>query len=59
MVDTSGIGLATAKAAAAEGADVVMYPAAQRTCRQCLPNCQRSAKGYAVDLSKEQKIKIF
>jgi NAD(P)-dependent dehydrogenase (short-subunit alcohol dehydrogenase family) len=59
MGGTSGIGLATAKAAAAEGANVVVVSSSQQRVDSALAELPESAAGYAVDLSKEQNIKAF
>ncbi|MDN3550323.1 SDR family oxidoreductase [Mucilaginibacter aquaedulcis] len=59
MGGTSGIGLATAQAAAAEGAHVVVVSSNQQRVNDALATLPDTAKGYAIDLSNEQNIKIF
>jgi len=56
---SSGIGLATAKAAAAEGAEVIIVSANQQRINNALTELPEGAKGYAVDLSREENIKNF
>lgn len=56
---TSGIGLATASAAAAEGANVVVVSGSQARVDEALLRLPGTAEGYAVDLSKEENIKAF
>ncbi len=56
---SSGIGLATAKAAAAEGADVVIVSGNQSRIDGALKELPEGSIGFAVDLSKEEKIKHF
>jgi NAD(P)-dependent dehydrogenase (short-subunit alcohol dehydrogenase family) len=56
---SSGIGLATAKAAAAEGAQVIIVSGNQHRINEAIASLPAAAKGYAVDLSKEQSIKDF
>jgi NAD(P)-dependent dehydrogenase (short-subunit alcohol dehydrogenase family) len=56
---TSGLGLATAHAAAAEGAKVVVVSGNQLRVDEALKSLPGDAEGYAVDLSKEEKIKAF
>jgi len=56
---SSGIGLATAKAAAAEGAGTVIVSSNQRRIDQALKGLPTGSEGYAVDLSSEQNIKSF
>lgn len=52
---TSGFGLATAKAAAAEGADLVVVSSRQISVDRALSELPDGAKGYAVDISDEQQ----
>ena len=59
MGGTSGIGLATAQAAAAEGAHVVVVSSNQQRVNDTLATLPDTAKGYAVDLTNEQNIKTF
>jgi NAD(P)-dependent dehydrogenase (short-subunit alcohol dehydrogenase family) len=56
---SSGLGFATAKAAAAEGANVVIVSSNQARIDTALEGLPQGSKGYAVDLSKEQSIKDF
>ena len=53
---TSGFGLATAKAAAAEGADLVVVSSRQSSVDKALSILPEGAEGYAVDVSDEQKV---
>lgn len=52
---TSGFGLATAKAAAADGADLVVVSSRQSSVDRALSELPDGAKGYAVDISEEQQ----
>jgi NAD(P)-dependent dehydrogenase (short-subunit alcohol dehydrogenase family) len=56
---SSGLGLATAKAAAAEGARVIIVSSNQNRIDQALTELPEGCAGYAVDLSKEENIKNF
>ena len=56
---SSGIGLATAKAAAEEGASVVIVSGNQQRIDKALTELPAGSEGYAVDLSKEENIKAF
>lgn len=56
---SSGLGLATAKAAAANGATVVIVSGNQQRINAALQELPAGTKGYAVDLSKEDNIKAF
>jgi len=56
---SSGIGLATAKAAAAEGANVIIVSSNQQRIDKALTELPAGSKGYAIDLSKEENIKAF
>lgn len=56
---SSGIGLATAKAAAAEGANVVIVSSNQERINNALKELPHNSEAYAVDLSKENNIKNF
>lgn len=56
---SSGIGLATAKAAAAEGANVVIVSSNQERINNALKELPQNSEGYAVNLSKEDNIKNF
>jgi NAD(P)-dependent dehydrogenase (short-subunit alcohol dehydrogenase family) len=54
---SSGIGLATAKAAAGKGASVIIVSSNQEKINQALKDLPGGSEGYAVDLSKEENIK--
>jgi len=56
---SSGLGLATAKFAAAEGANVVIVSGNKSRIDNALEELPASATGFAVDLSKEENIKQF
>ncbi|MDB4924199.1 SDR family oxidoreductase [Mucilaginibacter sp.] len=56
---SSGIGLATAKAAAQEGATVVIVSSNQQRIDNALVELPAGNKGFAVDLTDEQQIKDF
>src|SRR5438309_11449875 len=56
---SSGLGLATAKAAAAEGATVVIVSGNQQRIDQALAELPKDSEGYAPDLSKEKNIAAF
>jgi len=56
---TSGLGLATAKAAAADGARVVIVSGNQARIDEVLKQLPAGSEGHAVDLSKEALIKAF
>jgi NAD(P)-dependent dehydrogenase (short-subunit alcohol dehydrogenase family) len=56
---SSGLGLATAIAAAAEGAKVVIVSGNQQRINEALTRLPAGSEGYAVDLSNEQNIKNF
>lgn len=56
---TSGLGLATARAAAAEGANVVIVSSNQARVDETVKSLPGAPEGYAVDLSKEEQIKAF
>jgi len=53
---TSGFGLATAKAAAAEGADLVVVSSRQSSVDKALSILPDNTQGYAVDVSDEQQV---
>lgn len=59
MGGSSGIGLATAKAVAAEGANVVIVSGNQSRIDNALKELPHGSAGFAVDLSQEEKIKQF
>jgi NAD(P)-dependent dehydrogenase (short-subunit alcohol dehydrogenase family) len=56
---SSGIGLATAKMAAAEGATVVIVSGNRHRVDQALKELPEGSEGYAVDLGKEENIRDF
>ena len=56
---SSGLGFATARAAAAEGALVTIVSGNQSRIDQALTALPVGSRGFAVDLSDEQKIKTF
>lgn len=56
---SSGLGFATAKAAAAEGANVVIVSSNQARIDRALKELPQGSKGYAADLSNEQNIRDF
>lgn len=59
MGGTSGLGLATAQAAAAEGANVVVVSGNQERVDSALKELPEGSEGYAVNLSEEKAIKTF
>ncbi len=56
---SSGLGLATAKAAADEGANVIIVSSNQARINQALTGLPRGSEGYAADLSNEADIRNF
>jgi NAD(P)-dependent dehydrogenase (short-subunit alcohol dehydrogenase family) len=56
---SSGLGLATAKAAAEEGANVVIVSGKQARINAALSELPAGCEGYAIDLSQEQNIRRF
>jgi NAD(P)-dependent dehydrogenase (short-subunit alcohol dehydrogenase family) len=56
---SSGIGLATAKAASAEGAQVVIVSGNQQRIDNALTQLPQGSLGYAVNLTSEESIKNF
>lgn len=56
---SSGLGLATAIAAADEGAKVVIVSGNQQRINEALKQLPDSSEGYAVDLSREENIRSF
>jgi NAD(P)-dependent dehydrogenase (short-subunit alcohol dehydrogenase family) len=56
---SSGIGFATAKAAAAEGANIIIVSSNQGRINSALEELPQGSKGFAVDLSNEQNIRNF
>jgi NAD(P)-dependent dehydrogenase (short-subunit alcohol dehydrogenase family) len=53
---TSGFGLATASAAAAEGAEIIVVSSRQQRVDEALTGLPAGSKGYAADLTDEQQI---
>lgn len=56
---SSGLGLATAKAAAHAGASVIIVSRNQQNIDKALQDLPAGSKGYAIDLRKEENIKAF
>jgi len=56
---SSGLGLATAQAAAADGAEVVIVSSNQQRIDKALETLPATSKGFAVSLDKEEHIKSF
>jgi NAD(P)-dependent dehydrogenase (short-subunit alcohol dehydrogenase family) len=56
---SSGIGLATARMAAAEGAGIVIVSGNRQRIDQALKELPAGSEGYAVDLGKEENIRDF
>jgi NAD(P)-dependent dehydrogenase (short-subunit alcohol dehydrogenase family) len=56
---SSGLGLATARAAAAEGAHVIIVSGNQQRIDKALTALPVGSRGYAVDVSKEENIQQF
>lgn len=56
---TSGIGLATAKAALQEGASVIVVSSRQASVDRALSELKERTEGYTLDLTKEDHIKEF
>jgi NAD(P)-dependent dehydrogenase (short-subunit alcohol dehydrogenase family) len=56
---SSGIGLATARAAAAEAAEVIIASGNQKRVDEALSSLPGSSKGFVVDLSQEKNIRVF
>jgi NAD(P)-dependent dehydrogenase (short-subunit alcohol dehydrogenase family) len=56
---SSGIGLATAQAAAEEGAEIIIISSNQKRIDNALTQLPQGSKGYAVDLTNEQQIKAI
>ena len=59
MGGSSGLGLATAQAAAAEGANIIIVSSRQQRINEALTTLTGNHEGYAVDLGKEENIKAF
>ncbi len=53
---TSGLGLATAHAAAADGAEIIIVSSNQDRVNKALATLPENSKGYTADLSKEEEI---
>jgi NAD(P)-dependent dehydrogenase (short-subunit alcohol dehydrogenase family) len=56
---SAGLGLATAKLAAAEGAGIVIVSSNQQRINKALEELPQGSTGFAVDLSHEENIKSF
>ena len=56
---TSGIGLAVAKAAAAQGASVVVASSRKTSVDRALGALPPTSEGHVVDLAAEDAIKVF
>ncbi|MDB5128397.1 SDR family oxidoreductase [Mucilaginibacter sp.] len=56
---SAGLGLATAKLAAAESADIVIVSSNQQRINKALEELPQGSTGFAVDLSREDNIKNF
>lgn len=56
---SAGIGLATAKLAASEGASVIIVSSNQQRINQALEQLPADSQGFAIDLSKEENIRNF
>jgi NADP-dependent 3-hydroxy acid dehydrogenase YdfG len=56
---SAGIGLATAKATANEGAEIIIVSSNQQRINNALKELPVGSKGYAVDLSNEQATQDF
>lgn len=56
---SSGIGLAAAKAAAIEGASVIIVSSNQQRINQALAELPGNAQGVTIDLTDEQQVKNF
>jgi len=54
-----GLGLATAQAAAADGAEVIIVSSNQQRIDKALNTLPATSKGFAVSLDKEENIKSF
>lgn len=59
MGASSGFGLATAQAAAAEGASVVIVSGNEHRITAALKSLPKGSEGYAADLSREENIRKF
>lgn len=56
---SSGLGLATAQAAAEDGAEVVIVSSSQQRIDSALETLPANSQGYAADLSAEKNIKLL
>ncbi len=56
---SSGLGLATAQAAAADGAEVIIVSSNQQRIDQALATLPENSKGFALSLDREENIKSF
>ncbi len=56
---SSGLGLATAQAAAADGAEVIIVSSNQQRIDQALATLPENSKGFALSLVREENIKSF
>jgi len=57
---SSGIGFATAKAAAGEGAEVIIVSSNQQRIDKALENLPAGSKGFGIDLTNEEQVsKLF
>src|SRR4051812_36478612 len=56
---SSGLGLATAKAAANAGASVMIVSGNQQNIDKALKELPAGSQGYAIDLRKDENIKAF
>ncbi|SEH30449.1 SDR family oxidoreductase [Chryseobacterium culicis] len=56
---SSGLGLATAQAAAADGAEVIIVSSNQQRIDRALATLPENSRGFAVSLDKEENIKTF
>jgi NAD(P)-dependent dehydrogenase (short-subunit alcohol dehydrogenase family) len=56
---SSGLGLATAQAAAADGAEVIIVSSNQQRIEKALKTLPGNSKGFALSLDKEENIRTF
>lgn len=56
---TSGIGFATAEAAAREGASVVVVSSRKEKVDDAVSRLPRGTEGYVVDLTSEEQVRVF
>ncbi len=59
MGASSGIGFATARAAAEEGANIVIVSGSQQRIEKALASLPAGSEGYAIDLTQEENIRDF